>query len=182
MIINLPEVVIAGLYKDSLVLAGENPKATTAIRQQVTNKKEKQEGSPIPTSKKWYLGDNKKNIIIIIKDPDAVFVNDQWLGTLGKLLSACKLNIGDTAIINHLNTSVEFAALKDQLQPKQILMFDATIQDLQLPFTIPYYQVQQYAGTTFMTAPAATLSDANTEAVKIEKRKLWEKLKLIFAV
>lgn len=179
---NLPEVVIAGLYKDSLVLAAEKTVPTTATGQQVTNKKEKQEAALPSTLKKWYLGDNKKNIAIIIKDPSAVFINDEWLGTLGKLLAACKLNIGDVAIINHLNTSVKFAALKDQLQPKQILMFDAAMQDLQLPFTIPHYQVQQYAGTTFMTAPAATLSDANTEAVKIEKRKLWEKLKLIFAV
>lgn len=182
MIINLPEVVIAGLYKDSLMLVGENPKATTAIRQQVTNKKEKQEEAPAPISKKWYLGNNKKNISIIIEDATAVFINDEWLGTLGKLLAACKLNIGDVAIINNLNSGILFPELKEQLQPKYIFMFDVSMQDLKLPFTIPNYQVQQYAGTTFMTAPAATLSDANTEAVKTEKRKLWEKLKLIFAV
>ena len=109
-----------------------------------------------------------------------MFINDEWLGTLGKLLAACKLNIGDVAIVNHLNSGVLFPELKEQLQPKHILMFDVSMQDLQLPFTIPNYQVQQYAGITFMTAPVVTLSHAATDAVKTEKRKLWEKLKLIF--
>jgi len=182
MKINLPETVIAGLFKDSLVLVNEKNIPSITPRQQVTNKKEKQEAAAEPTSKKWYLGDNKKNIAIIIKDPSAVFINDEWLGTLGKLLAACKLNIGDVAIINHLNTNIEFTALKDQLQPKHVLMFDTLIQDIKLPFTIPHFQIQQYAGSTFMTAPALTLSDAATDAVKAEKRKLWEKLKIIFSV
>ena len=178
----LPGVVIAGLYKDSLVITEEKTLPSTAIRQQVTNNKEKQEAPPVPTTKKWYQGDNKKNISIIIKDPTAVFINDEWLGTLGKLLAACKLNIDDVAIVNHLNTAMEFSALKEGLQPKYMLMFDMGMQDIKLPFTIPHFQIQQYAATTFITAPAITLSDATTDAVKTEKRKLWEKLKLIFAV
>ncbi|HRH47667.1 MAG TPA: hypothetical protein PLP23_02875 [Panacibacter sp.] len=182
MKINLPETVIAGLFKDNLVLVEEKSIPAIPAGQQVTNKKEKQEAAAEPTSKKWYLGDNKKNIVIIIKDPSAVFINDEWLGTLGKLLAACKLNIGDVAIINQLKTNIDFAAMKDQLQPKYVLTFDTLIQDIKLPFTIPHFQIQQYAGTTFMTAPALTLSDAATDAVKMEKRKLWEKLKIIFSV
>ena len=101
---------------------------------------------------------------------------------MGKLLAACKLNLGDVAIINQLNSNIEFATLKDQLQPKYVLMFDTLIQDIKLPFTIPHFQIQQYAGTTFMTAPEITLSDAATDAVKTEKRKLSKKLKIIFTV
>jgi len=76
-----------------------------------------------------------------------------------------------------------FAAIKEALQPERVFMFDVTTRDIQLPFAIPYYQVQQYGGCTFMTAPGSTLSTGpNTEAVAAEKRKLWEKLKIIFAV
>lgn len=182
MKINLPETVIAGLFKDSLVLVEEKSKPAIPADQQVTNKKEKQEATVNAAAQKWFLGDNKKNIAIILKDPYAVFINDEWLGTLGKLLAACKLNIGDVAIINQIKTNIDFAALKDQLQPKHVLMFDTLVQDIKLPFTIPHFQIQQYAGTTFMTAPALTLSDAATDAVKMEKRKLWEKLKIIFSV
>jgi hypothetical protein len=55
MKIQLPEVVIAGLYKDALVITQPNlePKAS----QQITNKKIKQEESSAPPIKKWFLGE-----------------------------------------------------------------------------------------------------------------------------
>jgi hypothetical protein len=75
-----------------------------------------------------------------------------------------------------------FSSLKDGLQPKITLMFDVTTQDIQLPFAIPHYQVQRYADCTFMTAPLNTLSTDTQEPLRSEKKKLWEKLKLIFNV
>ena len=54
---------------------------------------------------------------------------------------------------------------------------------MQLPFTIPYYQKQNYAGCTIITAPDATLQGGEqTVAIKAEKRKLWEVLKQVFEV
>lgn len=180
----LPSFIIAGLYKDSLVLAEEGIEESKPAkkREQVTNKTVNAEVVPTPLAKKWFLGDNKKNITILLKDPTAVYINDEWLGTLSKLLAACKLNLADVAIIN-LKEEITFTSIKEQLQPQHILMFDVTTNDLALPFSIPNYQVQQYGGCTFMTAPAITLSaDKTTESIKSEKRNLWEKLRFIFNV
>lgn len=180
MNIRLPDLVIAALYKDSLVITKE--KNTTAAPQwQVSNKTAIQEEEPSPENKKWFLGDNKKNILLLIKDGSAVFINDEWLGTLTKLLTACRLNLGDVAIINYSQHHVSFNELQ-QLQPRHVFMFDVSTQEIRLPFIIPHYQIQQYAGSTFMTAPAITLSTEQTTLIKTEKKKLWEKLKTIFSV
>ena len=180
MKIQLPEVVIAGLYKDALVITQTNPEPKAS--QQVTNKTTKQDTTASPPIKKLFFGDNKRNIAILIKDSSAVHINDEWLTTLSKLLSACKLTLEDVAIVNFGHQSEIFSSLKEALQPKVTLMFDVTTQDIQLPFTIPYYQVQRYADCTFMSAPSVTLTADTKEPTRSEKKKLWEKLKLIFNV
>ena len=180
MKVQLPEVVIAGLYKDALVITQTDPEPKAS--QQFTNKKIKQDESPAPSIKKLFLGGNKKNIAILIKDSSAVHINDEWLTTLSKLLSACKLTLEDVAIVNYASQSETFSSLKETLQPKVALMFDVATQDIQLPFTIPHYQVQRHADCLFMTAPANTLSTETQEPVRSEKKKLWEKLKLMFNV
>ena len=182
MNIQLPDFVLASLYKDSIVLAEGEIVQPKKIQREITNKKIKDEAEEKPLIKKWFLGDNKKNITILLKDASSVHINDEWLGTLTKLLAACKLNIGDTAIVNHLQQTKTFNDLKELLQPQFVFMFDVTTHDIQLPFTFPHYQIQKYSDCTFMTAPMATLTNDNSDLVKIEKRKLWEKLKLIFNV
>ncbi|HEY6978954.1 MAG TPA: hypothetical protein VH396_21815 [Chitinophagaceae bacterium] len=182
MNIQLPDFVLAGLYKDSIVLAAEKIAQPGKIQEQITNKKIKDDRDEKPLIKKWFLGDNRKNITILLKDASSVHINDEWLHTLTKLLAACKLNIGDTAIVNHLQQTKTFNELKESLQPQFVFMFDVTTQDIQLPFTFPHYQIQKYSNCTFMTVPVVTLTNDNSEFVKIEKRKLWEKMKLIFNV
>jgi hypothetical protein len=182
MNIQLPDFVLAGLYKDSIVLTEDKFVQPKKIQGQITNKKIKDDPEEKPFIKNWFLGDNKKNITILLKDTLSVHINEEWLGTLARLLAACKLNIGDTAIVNHLQQTKTFNELKELLQPQFVFMFDVTTQDIQLPFTFPNYQVQNYSNCTFMMAPAVTLTNDNSELIKIEKRKLWEKLKLIFNV
>jgi hypothetical protein len=176
----LPDIVIAGLYKNSLVLIED----TTAPvnRQQVTNKKEKQAPAAITPSKKWFFGDNNNHITIVINDASALYINDTWLATLGKLLTACKLNIGAVAIVNMHQNPVNFSQIKEQLAPQKVFLFSVSAKDLQLPFVIPDYQVYNHAGCTFMAAQANTLSEATDDATKAEKRKLWDKLKIIFNI
>jgi hypothetical protein len=177
MNIKLSPAVIAGLYKNSLVITEEFQEEQSP--QQFTNKKTKDDTA---IGKKWFLGDNQKNILILLKDESAVHINDEWLATLTKLLAACKLNIGDVAIVNYLHQNKSFTQLKEELQPEFLFMFDVTTNDIQLPFTIPHYQVQQYGGCTFIMAPQVTLTSENTDAIKAEKRKLWERMKILFKV
>ena len=180
MDIQLPDFVLAELYKNTLVL-------TTNIAQPVA-KPPVQGTQTIPVKKpepvhaeqkKWFLGDNKRGIVLVVNDATAPFINDEWLDTLTKLLAALKITLADTAIVNLPNQPVVFTELQQKLAVRHLFLFGVTTEQIQLPFTIPDYQAQNFAGCTILKAPAATLESPakTTDSVKAEKRKLWESLK-----
>ncbi len=183
--IQLPDFLLVDLFKDNLVLYNDL---------QTTNKHQPKEELPAPLvvnvdklipptpSKKWYLGDNNKHIAIIVKDSEAVYLRDEWLQFLSAILGACKLNIGDVAIINYTNTPVMLPAINEQLKPTFFLLFDITAQDIQLPFTVPNYQLQKFGNATFLLAPSLAMMQGNTDAVKMEKSRLWLSLKKMFNI
>ncbi len=134
MKIQLPGFVIAGLYKDSLVLLNEpllqeknNEEVTAAIQ--------------IP----FYSGNNTQRICIFLNDKNAVFADDESLQLLSNLLAALSYNLTDVAIINHHRTLVSYTEIKEQLQPRICLLFGIGTQLLQLPFIISDYDAQHYA-------------------------------------
>ncbi|HWB25473.1 MAG TPA: hypothetical protein VG738_08325 [Chitinophagaceae bacterium] len=182
MNVQLPGFVIAGLYKDTLVITGDADTPQTQQPAQITQIEEADEPKTVQTAqKKWFLGDNKKGIVIVAKDENAVFINEEWLETLSRMLGGLEINLGDTAIVNMHNNPVSFTELKQQLNARHVIMFGVTTTQLGLPFTIPPYQVQNYAGCTLLSAPLETLAGltATTNAIKAEKRKLWDSLKRI---
>ncbi|MBN8835992.1 MAG: hypothetical protein J0I09_01915 [Sphingobacteriia bacterium] len=167
--IQLPAPIIAGLFKNKLVLVDTDfvSKATQA---------DTKAGKPL------FLGDNKKNILIIVNDNEAVHIREEWLSLLTNMLAACKLNMGDVAIVNRYNQNHSFDMLKTQLSPAYAILFGITTQDILLPFAIPHYQVQHYNQSVFLTAPAFQMLAGNGEAARIEKSKLWLSLKKMFNI
>lgn len=193
--INLPDFLIADLYKDNLVVFND-VQAPKAKVKEVTNNQEKINENIIDTSiavaqpampptapltsKNLFLGDNKKQIIIIVKDDEAVFLRDERLNFLSSILSACKLNLGDVAIINYRNNALSFQALQEQLNPKFMILFEVGTSELQLPFTVPNYQIQKHGTCTFLFANALQSMLGGSAEDKIEKSKLWLSLKVMF--
>lgn len=183
--IQLPDFVVAGLYKDALVILNDVqasvPHTVTPTPPQPEDKIQ-QPAQPVKPDTPWYLGNNNKQITIVVKDANAVHVNDKHLDFLGKLLSACKLNLGDVAIVNRATKAVDYNQLKEILQPKHLILFDVNAQDIQLPFTVPHYQVQAYGGSSFLLAPSLVMIDGDTQEAKLEKSKLWLSLKKMFGI
>lgn len=185
MKIQLPTFIIADLYKDSLVITDDSPVKDISIETggKVTDLKEVSvERKQEETAKKFYLGENKKKITILIKDDKNVYLSDENLQLLTGILSACQLNLSDVAIVNYDKNAFAYNELKQELQPKFLLMFDVTPQQIQLPFTMPHYQKQPYDSCTFMSAPSLTTMQKNTKEAKVEKSKLWVCLKGIFEI
>jgi len=180
---SLPPFVIAELYKNTLVLTGDVKTGPKNDEPQFTTKKvDAPKETPPPINKKWWLGDNKRQVTVLVSDEENAFISDEHLGTLMKLLEALKMNMGDVAIINIKKQTVNFALLKEQLKVNYLLMFGVTTQQFQLSFAMPDYQVQQHNSCTILSAPAITLSSVKDDkAINVEKRKLWESLKRIFA-
>ncbi|OYY17054.1 MAG: hypothetical protein B7Y69_11125, partial [Sphingobacteriia bacterium 35-40-8] len=134
------------------------------------------------TPKQWFLGNNGKHITVMVKEDTVPYINDKHLQFLSNVLSACKLNLDDIALVNYKNYPLGFEDLKTKSNPKIVLAFDLSPKDLKLPFTIPVYQVQDYAQCKFLFAPSLSKMEGDTVESKAEKTKLWMSLKTLFGL
>ena len=166
---SLPGFLLADLYRNNLVIIDgeQHAEETTA--------------APV-AAKQWWLGSNLQKITLIVNETDTVYVNDESLQFLSTILGACKLNLGDVAIVNYAQELVNYGIIKDTLAPRFLLLFGVTAQEVQLPFTIPYYQVQKYAGSEILLAPSLANMMGSSQEAKLEKSKLWLCLKKMFNV
>jgi hypothetical protein len=170
--IRLPGFLIADLFKNSLVIMDDEASTEKKIP-----KKEKQS-----IGREWFLGSNLQKITILVSEKEAVYLYEDSLQFLSSILGACKLNLGDVAIVNHHTNAVDYTLLKEKLSPAVLLLFGVTAQQVKLPFTIPDYQVQKYDNCQILLSPPLTSMLGNTQEAKLEKSKLWLCLKKMFNV
>jgi hypothetical protein len=129
-----------------------------------------------------FLGKNQQQVTIIVQFDGEAFLPEQHLQLLTKMLGACKLNLGDVAIVNDASRKVEINQLKEQLYPKQVLLFGISPEATGLPLSFPMFKPQEYAGTTYLYTPSLEELNQETEEGKLLKRRLWDNLKKIFGV
>ncbi|HVU95694.1 MAG TPA: hypothetical protein VHE34_10745 [Puia sp.] len=129
-----------------------------------------------------FLGKNNRGIAIIVDTPGAAFLPDPQLEFLTKILEACRMNIGDVAIVNHHTAPVAIAALRQQLQPQNVLLFGIEPTAIRLPINFPEFKIQPYDQCTYLSAPPLQQLVANTPDAKLLKSKLWVCLKTLFDV
>ena len=166
--LQLPDFLMAELYKDVLVEIESEEKV-----------KKIKISNPV---QQWFLGENKKHVVIAVKDDEAVFLRDEWLQFLSAILNACKLNLGDVAIINYAKTNYSYLELTEKLSPEFLLLLDVTAKEIHLPFTVPHYQIQKYDQCSFLLTPSLLSMQGESKEAKLEKSKLWLSLKKMFAV
>jgi hypothetical protein len=167
--IQLPDFVLVDLYKESIV----------ALNNQQQQKEKTKTIASSPKGK-WFLGDNKKQISILVYDIDAVFLNDDSYTFLSSILAACKLNVGDVAIVNIAKTNISFQIIQQELKPLNILIFDLNKVNIELPFSIVEYQIHQHDNCAYLSAASLQMMQGNTQVAKIEKGKLWSSLQKFF--
>jgi hypothetical protein len=184
--IDLPAFLLADLYKDNLVVFDA---ATAEVvvekmpeRAQKPAKTEAPVQQPVAPVQKWFLGEHKKQVVVIVKDEEAVFLEDESLAQLTNMLAACKLTLADVAIVNVFKTPKHYNEIHEALQGKQYILFGINTSDIDLPFAFPFYQLQNFNNSTFVSAPPLSLLKANTVTAKTEKSKLWLCLKKMFNV
>jgi hypothetical protein len=167
--IELPAFVVADLYRSSII---ETDK-TTARFLPVGDVPEK---AVEITGWKW-LGENRKNVLIIVNNSDVVHLPDSDLSFLTGILSACKLNMADVAIVNLNNhpeaTYKEFAAF---FKSKIVFLFAVEPASFGLPMSFPHFQIQPFSNNSFLFSPSLQ----ELENDKVLKSKLWVCLKRIF--
>ena len=138
--------------------------------------------SQVTTGPYKFLGNNKRQISILVQSPGAAFLPDEELSVLTKMLEACKLNMGDVALVNHAVTAVNIDLLKQQLAPYIVLLFGLQPIGIELPINFPQFKIQKYDQCTYLYSPSLEEMVAPTEASKLIKTKLWLCLKELFTV
>ena len=138
--------------------------------------------SPDNTAPYRFLGKNAKRVAIIVYSPNDAYLPDDQLQLLTKMLDACKLNLGDVAIINQASQPVHFTQLAEQLQSQKTLLFGIQPEQIGLPLSFPAYKEQEYAGCTYLLAnPLGDMNQPNEEGKSL-KGKLWGCLKKMFNI
>lgn len=186
----LPDFVLADLFKESLVvLDNEAVKHSTEVPGKVTPAREVEvaptsAADKIPFSEKplVYLGNNNKHISIVVNDEVALHVQEDLLEMLSAMLTACRLNLADVAIVNMHRQLVTDALLRSDLSPQTVLLFGVSTQAINLPFSIPDYKVQAYNNCVYLQAAALQQMNGKSDAARLEKSRLWVCLKNIFGV
>jgi|CXWL01.1.fsa_nt_gi hypothetical protein len=174
--IELPVAVVVDLYQSSLVedneISVKNVIVAEAIQEALL---------PVADTAingQWKsLGSNNKNILIIVNTSEAVHLPDNDLTFLTGILTACKLTLADVAIVN-LNNHPE-ASYKELIlffKSKIVFLFDIEPDAFGLPMSFPHYQIQAFAGNSFLFSPSLK----KLENDRVEKSKLWVCLKRLF--
>ncbi len=161
--IRLQPILLKELYKNNLVELKETKFVTAAQQVDKVN----------------ILGQNKRRIIILVQDAENVYLPEGELNFLIGILSACKLNLEDTGIVNTSRSKgINYQYFSNELPAEKVLLFGISPNFLELPLSFPFYQLQSYNAVTYLSAP--TLSQLMED--KAEKTKLWNILKQLFNI
>jgi len=169
----LPPASIVSLYNKSLVESTDvMGSSEVGVKQPV---KEVKEGYT-------FLGNNNKSIALLVNFSETPIIPDLHLQFLSRMLEACKLNLGDVAILNQATQAIDIKQLKEQLHPVNLVLFGIKSVDIGLPLNFPLFKLQVYDGITYLYVPGLELLNLDTEDSKLLKSKLWVCLRQLFGI
>jgi len=190
--IELPAFLLAELYGDALLASAppETAKPSEIIPKSPNPEIPKSQDPEIPKSQNppsgpatyKFLGNHQRKISILVNSAGSAFLPDDQLAFLTKILEACKMNIGDVAIVNHATVPIRITALKQQLNPATILLFGLSPTEIELPIDFPSFKLQPYDQCTYLHSPALEDFVAPGEEAKLLKSKLWVTLRALFEI
>ena len=128
-----------------------------------------------------YLGNNEKNICILIKEPSAEYILDTTLKQIVDILKACKLELTDVAIFNVEKEKIKIDDLISTLSPNVILLFDINSNDIHFTSSLNFNEILIYHGCKILLALSleSLFQENNIDTIS-RKKELWESLKIIF--
>ncbi len=152
--IQLSSILVEKLYSKTLVdlNAAKSPAIKTA-----------------PENLNW-LGNNEKNVVIVVNEPQAAYLQDSDLNLLVGILTACKLSMADIALLNvNKNSTAHYQQLNSTLNPSTIILFGVSPEELDFPLNFPPFQLQAYNGQHYLYAPALNALASDVAL----KKQLW---------
>lgn len=171
--LQLSGLIMSELYKNTLV--SDETVGNRPAKQDIP------ENEAIGSEYK-FLGKNQKKVVIIVRYANETFIPEDHLQFLTKILGACRLNLGDVAILNDSMQKIDIVRIKQQLEPEKILLFGIEPAEIMLPINFPDFKQQAYAGSSYLYIPSMDLINQENDEGKLLKRKLWDCLKKMFEV
>ena len=163
--IQLTSLICYQLYPESLINDSANIEKPALIKVE-----------KIPAGVR-YLGENHNQITFIVNNHEHAFLSDPEMELLTGLLAACNFSMVDISLVNFSkNTGLQYVDILNQFQSRHILMFGVNTEEIGLPFTIPFFQIQKFQQQTYLFNPAMADLIGNKEL----KMKLWNCLKTLF--
>ena len=133
----------------------------------------------ITTKELNFFGGNRQHIILLVNNPDIAFITDQQLTFLSGILNACKLTLEDIGLLNIASSpAITYKRISDIFNPRIVLMFGISPNEIELPFVMPAFQRQLYNNQVYLAVPALTEIENDKEL----KRKLWLALQQVFSL
>ena len=124
-----------------------------------------------------WLGNNEKNVLIVVNEQEAANLQDSDLNLLVGILSACKLSMADIALLNfHRNNTANFNKLNETFNPSTIILFGILPEALDFPLNFPHFQLQAYNGQHYLCSPALNVLATDVAL----KKQLWLSLQKHF--
>lgn len=177
----LPPAVLVSLYKDSLVLAEKEIKPVQIAENKLLGKEQEtitettEMASPIK-----YLGDHHKKILVVVNDPESVYLNETDFILLTSILNACRLTIADIALINVGNQKAGLHEMLTKLPSLLVIAFDIDAKALKIKLPSTLYKTTSLGETNLLFSAALSTMQGSSLDAKKEKGKLWTVLKQIF--
>jgi hypothetical protein len=151
--IQLNATMIASLYQRTLVQLTENTSTLPAA-------------APVTEPDIRFLGNNMQKVTVLVDNPGHTFLPEDQLAFLTKMLGACKLNIGDVAIVNMAN-GASLSEVISFLKPSRLISFGVPVSN---------------TGAREINAPLLNELVVESDHSKALKIKLWASLKQMFGV
>jgi hypothetical protein len=120
----------------------------------------------------------KKLITVITTAPLIPGKENAAYTFLNGILQACRLSVSDVSLLSTHMDEVNFKYIQDTNQSSLVLMFDIAPGAIGLPVYFPHFQLQNFSGVTYLSAP--DLDSLQND--KLLKSKLWLCLKQYFSL
>lgn len=125
-----------------------------------------------------YLGENQKNILLLIQNESEAYLNEELFNLLTNILNACKLGMQDVALTNAATyPGLTLADYKTAIPVRQCIIFAVTPGSIGLP-PMQTYQLETHEQLPVLYSDALQLiaTDKNL------KGRLWMGLKQLFGI
>lgn len=116
-------------------------------------------------------GKNKKQFVWVVKEADYPFLSDEDFQFLSEVVSACKMNMDDIALVNIAQNNMDFEQTITELQPKILIV--SFLDRNWIPVNKEVYTLQQEEN--FQLYVTEELQVMRND--KVKKTKLWLALK-----